>query len=419
MNRVWTIGAALLVAGPVSAETLADAARAAIASNPVLSAATSRQDALAETPEQARALGRLNADAAATGGYDRYDRGTTGSGTVSASLPIWTGGRVRTAVRAANADVAAGEEGVRDTAAAVLSDVASAYADLLFQQESVAIVRADIQLLESQVAESKARFDLGTGTQTDVSRLVAQRASAGATEASAVAALAAAAADYRAVVGTDAGTLAPPPVILAGLPATVDEARTWAIQANPVYRQARSAGDAADARIGVARSNGAPSIGIGGSYGYGYTSGDDSGGYVRSAAAGATFRVPLLTGGLVASQVRQATADAKAARYDIEAVSRTVIRATDTAWANVAAARTRVDANTQAVTAADHALSGVKAEYAVGLRSTLDILIADESLRGAQLALASSRSDLLTSETALLRATGTLNVAAFDGRKTG
>ena len=155
------------------------------------------------------------------------------------------------------------------------------------------------------------------------------------------------------------------------------------------------------------------------SYGYGYTSGNDSGGYVRSAAAGATFRVPLLIGGLVASQVRQATADARAARYDIEAVSRTVIRATDTAWANVAAAKTRVDANSQAVTAADRAFSGVKAEYAVGLRSTLDILIADESLRGAQLALASSRSDLLTSETALLRATGTLNVAAFDGRKTG
>jgi outer membrane protein len=79
----------------------------------------------------------------------------------------------------------------------------------------------------------------------------------------------------------------------------------------------------------------------------------------------------------------------------------------------VVAARTLVDANTQAVIAADRALAGIKAEYAVGLPSTLDILIADERLRGAQLALASSRSDLLTSETALLRATGTLNVAAF------
>lgn len=414
MNRVWLTGAALLVAAPpASAETLADAVRAAVASNPTLAAAHARQEALAEAPEQARSLGRLTADAGATGGYDRYDRGKSASGTVSASLPIWTGGRVRSAVRAANADVAAGGEGVRDIAAGVLSDVAGAYADLLFQQESVAIVRADIQLLDSQVAESKARFDLGTGTQTDVARLVAQRASAGATEASAVAALAAAAADYRAVVGVDAGKLAPPPATLAGLPASIEDARAQAIEANPVYRQARSANDAADARIGVARSNGAPSVGVGASYGYGYATGSDNGGYVRSAAAGATFRVPLLTGGLVASQVRQATADARAARYDTEAVSRNVIRATDTAWANVVAARTRVDANTQAVTAADRALAGVKAEYAVGLRSTLDILIADESLRGAQLALANSRSDLLTSETALLRATGTLDSTAF------
>lgn len=407
------MAAALLVAAPASAETLADAVRAAVASNPTLAAARARQDALAEAPAQARSLGRLTADASATGGYDRYDRGKSGSGTVSASLPIWTGGRVRAAVRAANADVVAGEEGVRDVAAAVLTDVAGAYADLLFQQESVAIVRADIQLLDSQVAESKARFDLGTGTQTDVARLVAQRASAGATEAGAVAALAAAAADYRAVVGADAGELAPPPTMLAGLPATLEEARARAIEANPVYRQARSASGAADARIGVARSNGASSVGIGASYGYGYAAGNHSGGYVHSAAAGATFRLPLLTGGLVASQVRQATADARAARYDTEAVSRDVVRAADTSWANVAAARTRVDANTQAVTAADRALAGVKAEYAVGLRSTLDILIADESLRGAQLALASSRSDLLTSETALLRATGALGLAAF------
>ena len=55
------------------------------------------------------------------------------------------------------------------------------------------------------VAEARARYDLGTGTQTDVSRLLAQRATAAATQASTQAALAAAAANYRAVVGVEAG----------------------------------------------------------------------------------------------------------------------------------------------------------------------------------------------------------------------
>ena len=65
------------------------------------------------------------------------------------------------------------------------------------------------------------------------------------------------------------------------------------------------------------------------------------------------------------------------------------------------------------VDAAELALKGVRAEYAFGLRSTLDILVADESLRGAQLALARSRSDTLIAQAALLRATGRLDDTAF------
>ena len=172
-------------ATPVRAETLADAIRWAIAGNPTLAAARARQDALGETPEQARAAGRLTAAADAAAGYDRFDYGKGGAGTVSASLPIWTGRRVATAVRAASRDVDAGEQGLRDITAGVIEQVVGGYAGLLFQQQAVAIATADIDLLDSQVAEAKARFDLGTGTQTDVARLVAQREGAAATLATA------------------------------------------------------------------------------------------------------------------------------------------------------------------------------------------------------------------------------------------
>ncbi|RZM05079.1 MAG: type I secretion protein TolC, partial [Sphingomonas sp.] len=167
--------AVLVAAPPATAETLAEAARAAIAGNPTLAGARARQDALAETPEQARALGRLTAAADASAGYERFDYGHGGAGGVSATLPIWTGGRVRSAVRATSADVAAGDEGLRDTLALVLSDVVEAYADLLLQQQALDIARAQIKLLDDQVAEANARFKLGTGTLTDVARLTAQR----------------------------------------------------------------------------------------------------------------------------------------------------------------------------------------------------------------------------------------------------
>jgi outer membrane protein len=56
MNRVISLAACLAVAlpaAPVAAETLREAVAAATLGNPTLAAARARQDALAETPEQA------------------------------------------------------------------------------------------------------------------------------------------------------------------------------------------------------------------------------------------------------------------------------------------------------------------------------------------------------------------------------
>jgi outer membrane protein len=55
----------------------------------------------------------------------------------------------------------------------------------------------------------------------------------------------------------------------------------------------------------------------------------------------------------------------------------------------------------------------VRAEYAVGLRTTIDILVADQSYRSAQLAVASARADVRVAQAALLRATGRLDGNAY------
>jgi outer membrane protein len=416
MTRVAVTGAALLalVAAPAGAETLRDAIAAAYAANPTLAAARARQDALAEAPEQARAGGRLTAAFDGSGGYDRFGYGKGVGGNASAQLPIWTGGRVRSAVRAAGRDVAAGAEGLRDTQGSVLESVVGAYASLLYDQQAVAIAKADIALLENQVADARSRFNLGNATRTDVARLEAQRASAGATLAAAEATSAADLAQYRAVVGHEPDRLDPPAGAPPTLPGTRDQARQRALDANPLYRRSRYAADADAARIGQARANGRPSVTAGGSYGRDYDlAGRTGDGFPVIANAGLTLHVPILTGGLVASQVRQAEAEHRAAVFDVDAAGREAVRAADAAWATLAGARAQADANRQSVAAAELALKGVRAEYAFGLRSTLDILVADESLRGAQLALASSQSEMLVAEAALLHATGQLDDGAF------
>ena len=414
MIKALVLGAAWLIAVPGHAETLAEAIDTAYATNPSLAAAGARQDALAETVDQARSAGRLTTSADVAGGYDRMEYHTGAGASVSADLPIWTGGRVRSAVRAAQGDVAAGQEGLRNTRAAVLEAVVTVYADLLYDQQAVDIANADIALLQNQVAEAQARFKLGTSTRTDVARLQAQFASAQATLADAQASLAADQAEYRATVGHDPGTLAAPPPTFALMPTTLEQARTRALESNPLYQQSQRLTLASSARIDAARASGAPAVALTGTYGYDAraTGGGDHG-FNQATIGGLTLHVPITTGGLVASQVRQARSDYRAAQFDSDTAGREAVRSADAAWAALVRARTQALANSEGVAAADVALTGVRAEYAFALRSTLDILVADESLRGAQLSLARNRSDTLIAQAALLRATGQLDQDAF------
>ena len=410
-------GAALLGTAPAQADTLRDAIAAAYATNPTLAEAQARQEALEEAPEQARAEGRPSLSAVAGAGYDDLGRGSASSADLQAAMPIWTGGRVSSAVRASSADVAAGAQVVRDNEAAVLEQVVAA--DLLFAQEAVEVARIGIERLDRQIGEAQSRFDLGEATRTDVAQLQAQRSSVVANLADAEAALASARAAYRAVVGEEPGALedeVPPPGML---PADLADARAAAELANPRLLERLRIVDASRARIDRARADGAPSIELAGAYGRGV---EDAGGSLRdydsAASVGVTLRIPLLTGGLVASRVREAEATARADRYAVQAELRETMRSVETAWATLQAAKQRETASRDGLEAAQIALDGVRAEYEFGLRSTIDILLAEQSYRSAQLALARARSDVLMAQAALLRATGHLDRAAFlDGRE--
>lgn len=414
MNKWMCVAGVMLAAMPASGETLREAIATAYETNPQLAAARARQEALSETPEQARALGRPTLGLGGGAGYDRLNGGSSAAATVSTAMPIWTGGRVPAAVRAARGDVAAGAEGLRDVEAAVLQSVVSAYAALLYNQQAVEVARVGIERLDGQVAEARSRFGLGQATRTDVAQLEAQRASVAANLADAEGALQTAAAAYRAIVGQDAGALSAEIAAPVSLPATREAARDAAETANPLLLAQRRIVEASAARIAQARAERAPALDLAGGYGRGgQLVGGDVRGYEAAASVGLALRVPLLTGGLVPSRVRQAEAANRAERFLADAAEREAIRASDAAWASLTAAQTRLRANVDGLAAADTALKGVRAEYGFGLRSTIDILVADQSYRAAQLAVAGARADVLVAQAALLRAVGRLTQAAY------
>jgi outer membrane protein len=403
------------VPSPGHAETLSEAIAKVYRTNPEIAAAEANLEALSELPIQARAEGRPTADAGVSSGYDDTGLGTNGATDVSARWQIWSGGRVSAASAAAEADVAAGKQDLRNIEANVVERVVNAYANLLLAQETVEVARQGIERLDKQVEEARLRFNLGRATLTDVAQLQAQLGSVRENLAIAENDFAVATAAYLAVVGEEPDELSeqiPSPI---GLAQSRESARELALKDNPVLLRERRNVDAALFRVREARAGRAPTIELGGSFAQaGQLRAGQFNNFTTDASVTIGIRIPILTGGLVPSQVRASQATFRAEQFTVEAVEREVVRITDVAWADLAAAQGRLKANEYRAEAAELALQGILLEYNLGLRSTIDILVADDALRAAQVALASSRADILIAQAGLLRATGNLERQAYN-----
>ena len=422
------IGALALAAGGARAETLADAIALAYGSNPTLQGQRATQRALDETYVQAEAGYRPTASVQATittdsnnqqssrrlpGQNNNVPSGQSQTSSVALTLtqPLYTGGRVASQVSAAEAGVLAGRELLRATEENVLQGVVQAYADVRRDQESVAIAQEDVTLLGRQLEESRARFEVGEITRTDVAQTEARVAAAQAQLSAAQARLADSRAAYAAVVGRNPGDLAPEPSLARFLPATVDLAFAAAERDNPQIRQSDYAEQASAARVAAAKAQTRPSVALQASLGYaggslGVASPFANYSHDLSATAVATF--PLFTGGLTSSQIRQAAENNNVDRIAIEATRRQVLLSVSRAWNQLLGARASLVANLEQVRAANIAFEGTRQEAQVGLRTTLDVLITEQDLGNAELALVTARHDEYVAASALLAATGSL-----------
>jgi outer membrane protein len=407
-----------LAATAASAETLADAIAMAYQSNPTLQQQRATQRALDETVVQAKTLGRPTLTANYAHNYqdpgarinilssDRQNNSANGS--LSAAQPIYTGGRTTTAVNAAEADVLRGRENLRVIEEQVMASVVQAYADVVRDVESLKILQANVGVLQRQLEEAKARFEVGEITRTDVAQAEARLADAQASLSQGQAQLAISRAAYTAVVGQAPGDLAPLPT-LSGVPDDFDAAADVAQQDNPTLRAAQYQEQAARARVAQARAEYRPNVNLRASYLLQAfpTSGAD----LRDRdeiSATATVQVPIFTGGLNGSRVRQALENNNAALIAVDGARRTVLQNVSQAWAQVLSARAQIASNEEQVRANQIAAEGVRQEAQVGLRTTLDVLNAELELRNSQLALTQSRRNAYVATAVLLQGMGRL-----------
>jgi outer membrane protein len=418
-------GVSLLVVltcpGLLRAETLADAIALAYQSNPTLQQQRAQQRALDETYVQARAGWRPTATATVQGAYSKTPEAglfggvsqvesNTGQAVLGLTQPLYTGGRTAAEVRATEADVLAGREGLRTTEASLLQNVVTAYVDVLRDQAILAIHEQDVAALQSEVDDSRARLRAGEVTRTDVVQIETQLAQSRSALSAAQGQLQLSRAGYAALVGQNPGQLQPPPD-MPGVPGDVDGAFSAAEVANPTLRQAEITEEASRARVAEARAADRPTVSVNANLGYTGTLtpfvGRD---YDRALSANVTVTQPIFTGGVNASNIRRALELNTSDREGIEIARRQAVQAISQAWNQMITARATITSEVEHVDVARQYFTGAQAEYTVGQRATLDIVIAEQSLVQAEIALASARHDAYAAQASLLAAMGRLEV---------
>jgi outer membrane protein len=435
LAAIFCAGVAGGYAAPAGAETLADAIALAYETNPNLQAQRASQRALDENYVQARSGFRpqlsLTAEASylqtrtphrAGGGLidtngdgipDSIGRGITESNNSFLGLnftqPIWTGGRVAAAVSAAQGDILSGRETLRRVEAQVMLQVIQAYVDVRRDQEGVRIRQLNFDVLTEQLKESKARFDVGEITRTDVAQAESRLAQARALLSSATAQLGISRASYAAVVGQNPGELQPEPSLAFLLPNNPDDAFMVAEKFSPLLRAQVYAEAASRARVAAARAERMPSFSLRAQYGFGgQVDPFDSGLFSREVTGQAVVTVPLFTGGLTSSRIRQQVERNNTDRINIETQRRSVLQTVTQAWNQLVASRANIDSTDEAVRAARIAAEGTREEQRVGLRTTLDTLNAVQELSNEQLNATAARHDEYLAAATVLSAMGRL-----------
>jgi len=367
----------------VAAETLSDALKLTYRQNPDLEAARARLRAVVEQVPQALAGFRpkffVDGTAESVRGQTELadsDRDTFG---ISASVlqNLYAGGGTTAAVARAEAEVRSERARLYATEEEVLLQAVVAYTSVVRDREVLRIAINNADRLKQHLAATRDRFEVGEVARTDVAQSEARYARGLADVESARADLASSLAEYRRVVGQEAGELVTEPAIEA-LPATLEEAYALSDK-HPLIEAARYRLTAARQAFLEARAGLLPTVDLQGrlSYTEEPTALVD---WQRDARIGVNVSIPLYQGGAVYARVRQARQTVAQRQRELDAAVRQVQKQVGEAWERLLAAAELIRAFESQVKANEIALRGVQEENLVGTRTVLDVLDAEQEL---------------------------------------
>lgn len=404
--------------------SLVDVYRQALAHDPALASALSANQAAQEIIEQGKALYRptvnFNADTNAIRSDIRYLDSPLPSGRsnfetykygVDARQPIYSKQNL-VQIEQTKTQVSQADKQLNLTQQALILRATQTYFDVLIAQDKIDLIVAQKKAILSQLDQARANFEVGTATITDVNEALARYDLIAAQEIAAINEHQIAQYAVQAMTGEVPQKLASVKADLSVNP--IDQSmEKWldvAAQNDLNIQVQQDAVKLSEQDIERAKAGHLPTLDAVASYTNAYSNGSVSvfgtGNELKTGSIGLQLQIPLYQGGAVSSRVRQAVLNQQKAKDDVEIARRNTVLKTQSAYLNLSTSIAQVKAYEQALTSSQSQVDSTKLGYEVGVRTSVDVLNAEQQLYSAKRDLLQARYNYLVNIIRLKAASG-------------
>lgn len=300
--------------------------------------------------------------------------------------------------------------------------VANRYFGVLGAEDRLTSIHADRQAIARSLEQAKQRFEVGLIAITDVQESQAAYDRAIASEIAAKRELATARNLLREITGNYVTNLNAPGDDFPLLDPSPNSEAQWvdlSLDQNLTLVASRLDEELARDEISFRRTGRYPTIELVANVGETDSDTDrsingspfvpaDSDG--RSDSIGIQFSMPLFTGGVTNSRVREAVYLHRASREQLQRVTRETERQARDSYLGVLSELSRVNALEQAVNSAQTSLEATEAGFEVGTRTIVDVLNSQFNLYSSITNYYQSRYDYVLNVLALKQAAGSLQI---------
>lgn len=408
-------------AGETVALNLDDAMLRAFQTNPTVSIAKYELDSARASYNAARQSRGISISASHTtqrGGYDdnivkktdatgawtgEYWKGigNSHSNGLTASLPIFTGGKLKGTIKQAKANYQYNQVGVQRTYNEMRSTVTDGYFTMLQADNMQKLSAESVARLEDHLKNVQAQYDVGVVAKVDVLRSQVELANAKQTLIQAENSYQVAEANMNKIVGLpmDTNLKLDNLLVYNAYDKNMDDCLAYAAEHRPELMQAQYNVDAAKGALMVARSGHMPQVAASASQSWSDTNwpGDEKGNW----GVGVNVSMNVFDTGVTLSKIHGAEADLKKAEETYRNTVDSVNLDVRSNYLGLREAEKRISTTKLAVEQADEDYRIAQLRYMSGVGTNTDVLDAQVALTQAKTNYTKALYDYNTSKTAL------------------